>query len=128
MSGYLDFNGADCAPVDKIAEALNSAGRSYHHTEQWHDDDVLEKSCADSIQEALDSAAMNFKSLERECAELRKQCSLLRQQRDAWKTEAEHQYGLLRAEILDEPDYPVTGALDAYAAGRHPVLKAEPPL
>lgn len=72
--------------------------------------------------------AASTERLERECAELRKQCSLLREQRDAWKTEAEHQYGLLRAEILDELDYPVTGALDTYAAGKYSVLKAEPPL
>ena len=48
---------------------------------------------------------------------------LLREQCDAWKTEAEHQYGLVRASKFDEIDYPVEGALDAYAAGKYPVLK-----
>lgn len=41
MSGYLNFNGTYCGPVDKIAEELNNAGSAYHHTEQWNDDDVL---------------------------------------------------------------------------------------
>ena len=46
----------------------------------------------------------------------------LRAQRDAWKTEAEHQYGLLRVAQDGEMDYPVTGALDAYASGKYPAL------
>lgn len=48
---------------------------------------------------------------------------LLTAQRDAWKEVAEHQYGLVRAAKYHESDYPVTGALDAWAAGRHPVLR-----
>lgn len=72
MSGYLRFNGSGCAPIDKIASEINTAGDMYHHTEAWHDNDVLEKSCADSIQEALDDAATSFKNIERENAELHK--------------------------------------------------------
>ena len=72
MSGYLDFNKTGCAPIDKIAEALDNAGNAYHHTEQWHDADVSGKSCVDSIQEALDGAASAVVNLERENAELRK--------------------------------------------------------
>ncbi len=48
--------------------------------------------------------------------------SRLRAQRDAWKEVAEHQYGLLRAEKYGDEDYPVQGALDVWAAGRHPIL------
>ena len=47
----------------------------------------------------------------------------LRAQRDAWKAEAEHQYGLLRAVKNEDVDYPTKGVLDAYAAGRHPALR-----
>ena len=49
---------------------------------------------------------------------------LLIAQRDAWKAEAEHQYGQVRfLKYGEEVDYPVTGALDAYAAKKYPVLK-----
>jgi hypothetical protein len=50
----------------------------------------------------------------------------LRAQRDAWKHAAEHQYGLLRASLYGESDenYPVQGALDAWAVGRYPALRA----
>ncbi len=53
---------------------------------------------------------------------LEKETERLRAQRDAWKEVAEHQYGLLRAEKYGDEDYPVLGALDAWAAGRHPIL------
>ena len=50
--------------------------------------------------------------------------ALLIAQRDAWKAVAEDQYGKLRAMLYGpETDYPTDGALDAYAAGKHPVLK-----
>ena len=43
----------------------------------------------------------------------------------AWKSEAEHQYGLLRLQRYpSEKDYPVEGALDAYARGKYPALAA----
>ena len=55
-----------------------------------------------------------------DCAEIK----MLRDQRNAWKEVAEHQYGLLRVALYGdaESNYPVEGALDAWAAGRHPVL------
>ena len=48
---------------------------------------------------------------------------MLRSQRDAWKEIAEHQYGQLRQERGDKEDYPVLGALDAWAANRYKVLR-----
>jgi hypothetical protein len=47
----------------------------------------------------------------------------MRAERDAWKEVAEHQHGLLRAVLSGglEMGCPV-GVLDAWAAGRHPVL------
>jgi hypothetical protein len=59
---------------------------------------------------------------EREAEEVRQ----LRAERDAWKDAAEHQYGLLRASLYGESgeDYPVQGALDAWAAGRYPAIDA----
>lgn len=49
---------------------------------------------------------------------------LLRAQRDAWKAEAEHQYGLVRGLKFEEADYPVTGALDEYAARKYKALRS----
>ena len=43
----------------------------------------------------------------------------------AWKAEAEFQYGQLRLQRdPSETDYPVDGALDAYARGKHPAIAA----
>lgn len=42
----------------------------------------------------------------------------------AWKEEAEHQYGQLRLQRNpSETDYPVLGALDAYARGKYAALR-----
>lgn len=58
--------------------------------------------------------------------EAKAEIELLRKQRDAWKAEAEYQYGLVRfLRYGEEADYPVTNALDAYVAGKYPVLKYE---
>lgn len=58
-------------------------------------------------------------ALEAQAAEIER----LQAQRDAWKEVAEHQYGLQRIDKFMDADYKVTGALDAWAAGRYPVLK-----
>jgi len=57
--------------------------------------------------------------------EAAEQIERLRLQRDSWKEVAEHQYGLVRTAHTGDYDYPVDGALDAWAAGRHPILKPE---
>ncbi len=59
-----------------------------------------------------------------------KQIEILKAQRDAWKEVAENQYGLLRISMYggSAGDYPVKGALDAWAAGRHPVLRQPAPI
>lgn len=60
-------------------------------------------------------------------ADLAKEVESLRKQRDAWKEVAEHHYGLMRTALYgtSESEYPVAGALDYFAAGRHPVLKSK---
>ena len=47
-------------------------------------------------------------------------------QRDAWKAEAEHQYGECRAAKYGDVDYPTDGALDAYASAKYPALRVTP--
>jgi hypothetical protein len=69
-------------------------------------------------------SSVRLKNYLRQSEKLIDQVELLRKQRDAWKEEAEHQYGLVQALQNDgEEDYhPVAGALDKYAAGKYPVL------
>jgi hypothetical protein len=55
----------------------------------------------------------------------RAKCEKFRDAMRAWKTEAEHQYGQLRLQRNpSETDYPVDGALDAYARGKYPAIAA----
>lgn len=62
--------------------------------------------------------------IESDNEKLRELLQQMTKQRDAWKEVAEHHYGLLRVAMYgEEPGYPVTGALDAWAAGRHLVLR-----
>lgn len=63
-------------------------------------------------------------SARRKIVEQHEEIERLKEQRDAWKDAAEHHYGLLRVALYGDSaeDYPVTGALDAWAAGRYPAL------
>lgn len=69
-------------------------------------------------------SSVRLKNYLRQSEKLINQVELLREQRDAWKEEAEHQYGLVHALQNDgeEDCHPVAGALDKYAAGKYPVL------
>ena len=62
-----------------------------------------------------------------EIAGLKSDVAFIEKQRDAWKEVAEHHYGLMRTALYGTyvSEYPVTGALDYFAAGRHPVLKSK---
>lgn len=57
-------------------------------------------------------------------ASLQSKVDAMRAERDAWREVAEVQYGKLRSALYGDEDYPVLGALDAYAADRHECLKA----
>lgn len=71
-------------------------------------------------QQAEDKATSLADRVER----LLKQTSLDSHRIAAWKECAEHQYGLLRLQRgFDNADYPIEGALDSWAEGRHPCLK-----
>ena len=61
--------------------------------------------------------------LQNEINALTAENNLLRSQRDAWKEIAEYQYGQLRLERGDKEDYPVLGALDAWAGNRFKFLR-----
>jgi hypothetical protein len=73
----------------------------------------LESACEDCETERIELD--NFR--------LREENKKLILQRDAWKEISEHIYGNLRAAMFsDDLDYPVNGALDAWAVGRHPII------
>ena len=52
---------------------------------------------------------------------------VLIEQRNAWKEIAEYRYGHSRLLQFEDVDYPVFGALDAWACGRHQILKIGTP-
>ncbi len=56
------FTSTGVPAVDNILKAVALAGKRYHDTNQWGDDDAEEgRSLADWIQEAADAAAKEFK-------------------------------------------------------------------
>jgi hypothetical protein len=67
------------------------------------------------------------KSHMNECLEGQAREKVLIEQRNAWKEIAEYQYGNCRVLQGGEADYPVYGALDAWACGRHQILKIGTP-
>ena len=38
---YYSFNETGVLPVDKILEAVAKAGKAYHHTDSWNDEEFL---------------------------------------------------------------------------------------
>ena len=62
MSGYLHFKKTGVKAIDTIADALESAGNSYHNTDMWAETmDWLTppQSHKEIIQNALDAAALS---------------------------------------------------------------------
>ncbi len=54
---YYSFAETGVEEIDKILSAVATAGKMYHHTDQWSDKDSDGKSCIDEIQEAAKAAA-----------------------------------------------------------------------
>lgn len=59
---YYSFKPTGCAPVDRILSAVATAGKRYHHTENWanhwNEGDASQESL---IQAAADAAAWEWK-------------------------------------------------------------------
>ena len=53
---YFGFEGTGERAIDLILSAVAEAGKAYHHTEYWSDDEDG-PSYADRIQQAADAAA-----------------------------------------------------------------------
>lgn len=57
---YYSFTPTGCDPVDAVLEAVARAGKAYHHTEDWHEEDRNGRSPAHNIQAAADEAAKKW--------------------------------------------------------------------
>ena len=54
---YYGFDETGCPEVDAILSAVAWAGKCYHHTESWADDEPGEPSEVERIQAAADRCA-----------------------------------------------------------------------
>jgi hypothetical protein len=61
---YYGFTATGVRIVDEILSAVACAGKGYHNTDQWADDDGDDPSYAQLIQEAADRAAKVVRDLE----------------------------------------------------------------
>lgn len=61
---FYDFDPTGCDPVDAILEAVARAGKQYHHTQDWGDEDGSEDSCIAHIQDAAEIAATVLREAE----------------------------------------------------------------
>jgi hypothetical protein len=59
---YYSFSPTGAIAVDKVLEAVATAGRRYHHTEHWLDEDDGPSEC-DRIQAAAMAAAAEIERL-----------------------------------------------------------------
>lgn len=56
---YYGFDRTGCLPVDRILSAVATAGKMYHHTEDWMDGNE-DGTPVDAIQQAANEAAKRF--------------------------------------------------------------------
>jgi hypothetical protein len=56
---YYHFQPTGCEPIDRVLEAVAIAGKAYHNTSEWANDDVWDggPSYAERIQIAANKAA-----------------------------------------------------------------------
>lgn len=77
-SEYFSFTATGVSAVDDVLEAVAQAGKSYHHTQSWSDNDYG-PSCAEQIQAAADrlSTALTEVARERDALRERETAHLL---------------------------------------------------
>lgn len=66
---YYSFQPTGCNAVDGILAAVAAAGKAYHHTESWLEDDGR-GAPMDWIQDMANKAAEEFKRLDQQYNEL----------------------------------------------------------
>lgn len=60
---YYFFDETGCIEIDRVLSAVATAGKSYHHTQDWNDDEYGNSPVYD-IQVAAETAADRVKELE----------------------------------------------------------------
>ena len=71
MGYYYSFAGTGESTIDDVLEAVESAGKSFHHTQDWTDKKYNGKSCVEEIEEAAQKSADAVKTLRAERDEWR---------------------------------------------------------
>lgn len=61
-SYYFSFDATGIGIIDRILQAVRDAGKAYHHTEGWMDDEGGKKTEADKIQDAANEAAATLRA------------------------------------------------------------------
>lgn len=64
---YYEFKETGVGVIDDILEQIAIAGKMYHHTDSWSDEDEDNESCITKIQNAANKAAEAFKQKEEPC-------------------------------------------------------------
>lgn len=79
---YYGFDATGCAEVDEILSAVAWAGRMYHHTDQWTDDDPSE---VDRIQVAANDCAAALSAAETARAAAEARATQVEAERDGYR-------------------------------------------
>jgi len=79
-----------------------------------------EKALAECQQIVKNQVSMEVTALRIRLAECQARAAKLLECAEAWKLVAEDQYAKLRTSLYGQPDYPVSGSLNAWAKGRYP--------
>lgn len=59
---YYEFKETGVDAIDDILEQIAIAGKMYHHTDSWSDEDEDNESCISKIQAAANKAAEEIKA------------------------------------------------------------------
>ena len=63
-SYYYSFSPTGCDAIDAVLESVASAGKRFHHTEEWNDNYEGSDSCVDEIQQTAHKAATALREAE----------------------------------------------------------------
>ena len=67
---YYSFDRTGVVEIDRVLSAVAVAGKRFHHTEWWNDEDDGRPSCQERIQAAANEAAVEVERLRAECSRL----------------------------------------------------------
>jgi hypothetical protein len=71
MGYYYFFDGTGEKPIDDVLEAVESAGKSFHHTQDWTEKKYDGTTCVEDINAAAKAAAAEVAALRAEVERLK---------------------------------------------------------